>query len=65
VFSDEDKISIIEVKSGKYYRKHASLDHACKDSQTELNRRIVLSKYNLDTDSDGVIYYPMYMAMFL
>jgi hypothetical protein len=62
---DGVKLSIIEVKSGRYYKEHISLDRAKKDDQAELYRRIVLSKNNLETGADGVIYYPLYMAMFV
>jgi len=65
VFVENGKLSVIEVKSGKEYKKHASLDDAYKSTHGKLNRRIVLSKYNVEKSADGVIYYPLYMAMFL
>ena len=65
VFVDGVKLSIIEVKSGKDHKEHVSLDRVQNGDQTKLNRRIVLSKYNVETGADGVIYYPMYMAMFV
>jgi len=65
VFVENDKLTIIVVKSGKDYKSHISLDRVYENCQAILNRRIVLSKHNLETDAKGVIYYPLYMAMFL
>jgi predicted AAA+ superfamily ATPase len=58
VFVDNGGLSVVEVKSGKDYKRHASLDHAYKDVQGKLNRRIVLSRYNVEKNTDGIIYYP-------
>jgi predicted AAA+ superfamily ATPase len=68
VFAEDGGLSVIEVKSGKNYKKHAALDHAWEDTggkHGKLKRRIVLSKYNVESGADGVVYYPLYMAMFL
>jgi uncharacterized protein len=65
VFADRQGISIIEVKSGKGYKSHASLDQAPELAQTKLVRRIVLSKYNVETSMDGILYLPLYMSMFI
>jgi predicted AAA+ superfamily ATPase len=66
VFRDHHAVSIIEVKSGKEYKRHASLDAAENEiGNAKLNRRIVLNKYNVEIGEDGVIYLPLYMAMFL
>jgi len=65
IFEENSGLSVIEVKSGKNYKTHASLDHACDEAQGKLNRRIVLSKYNTEIGNDGIIYYPLYMTMFL
>ncbi len=65
LFVEDGGLSIIEVKSGKDHKRHASLDRAPEDAQSGLNRRIVLSRYNVERGADGIIYYPLYMAMFL
>jgi predicted AAA+ superfamily ATPase len=65
VFEDAGLVSAIEVKSGSEYRRHAALDNAAADHPGKLNRRIVLCKGNVEVASDGVIYLPLYMAMFL
>ena len=64
VFLDRNKISIIEVKSGNNYKKHASLNAALESFSDSINRAIVLSKFNVER-SEEVIYYPLYMTMFL
>lgn len=65
VFVENGGLSVIEVKSGRDYKRHASLDRAPEDARGKINRRIVLSKYNVEMGANGVIYYPLYMAMFL
>lgn len=65
VFLENNKISIIEVKSGRDYKKHASLDRAYEAVRTgKQGRRIALSKHNMETGKNGVIYMPLYMTMF-
>lgn len=63
VFPENGKISIIEVKSGDDYKRHASLDAAIREHNSEIERAIVLCKGNVA--KDDVLYLPQYMAMFL
>jgi len=65
VLTENNSLSAIEVKSGKNYKTHASLDNACAQASKKMNRRIVLSKYNTEKGENGVLYYPLYMSMFL
>lgn len=64
VFPEGGKISIIEVKSGKDYKKHASLDMAQSLFADKTNRRIVMSGNNLETENN-CLYLPFYMTMFI
>ena len=64
VFPEDGRISIIEVKSGKDYKLHASLNMAQQLFAEKINRRIVMSGNNLEVE-DGVIYLPFYMSMFV
>lgn len=64
IFAENNKISIIEVKSGNNYKSHASLNMVMKDFNDKINRATVLSKFNVEKQDD-IIYYPLYMAMFL
>ena len=65
LFKDEGRLSVIEVKSGNDYRRHAALDNAYADNPGRLSRRIVLCKGNVETAGNGIIYLPLYMAMFI
>ncbi len=64
VFPENNKISIIEVKSGKDYKKHPSLDMTQSLFGDKINRCIVMSGNNLEVDG-GVVYMPLYMSMFI
>lgn len=61
IIPDGDGISILEVKSGEEYKKHASLNHAMCNQAMRINRCIVLSRYNVEVDN-GIIYLPLYMT---
>jgi predicted AAA+ superfamily ATPase len=65
VFKDKRGLSVIEVKSGDSYRRHAALDNAYTDNPEKFARRIVLCKGNVETGANGVLYLPLYMAMFI
>ena len=64
IFPEGNKISIIEVKSGKDYKKHSSLDMAQKLFADKIGRRIVISGNNMETEN-GILYLPFYMSMFI
>lgn len=64
VFPEENKISIIEVKSGKDYKKHSSLNMAQHLFDDKINRKIVMSGNNLEFEK-GILYLPFYMSMFI
>ena len=68
VYKEDGRLSVIEVKSGNDYRRHASLDNAHALNPGKINKRIVLCKGNVDATArsrDGVIYLPLYMSMFI
>ena len=65
VFKDDGCLSVIEVKSGSEYHRHAALDNACADNPGKFNRRVVLCKGNVEVADDGIVYLPLYMTMFL
>lgn len=64
VYQDEGKISVIEVKSGNDYKRHASLDRIIESDSDKINKAIVFSKFNIET-IDSVTHLPFYMLMFL
>ena len=65
VFQEKGKITVLEVKSGKDYKQHTSLDMAQSLFADSINRRIVMSGSNVEVGEDGVVYLPLYMSMFI
>ena len=63
-FPEDNKISILEVKSGKDYKKHPSLNMALSLFADKINRMMVISGNNVEYDN-GIIYLPFYMSMFI
>ena len=64
IFPEGNKISIIEAKSGKDYKKHSSLDIAQSLFADKINRSIVMSGNNIEVEN-GTLYLPFYTSMFL
>lgn len=64
IIEEQNKITVIEVKSGDKYRRHASLDAAIENFPEKIHRSIVFSKFNVSKTND-VLYLPLYMAIFL
>jgi hypothetical protein len=61
IIPEGNQITILEVKSGNDYKRHASLNTILKECPAKIKRGIVLSKGNVEVD-DGVIYLPLYLA---
>jgi hypothetical protein len=61
VIPDGNRITIIEVKSGNDYKRHASLNAAMGNMTANINRGIVLSKGNVETENN-IVYLPLYLA---
>ena len=54
----------IEVKSGKNYKAHSSLDKVLNCESYHFSQAIVFNNYNLHTVG-SIVYAPVYMVMFL
>ena len=65
VYEDGNKISLIEVKSGRDYKRHASLDNASLLFGNNISKKIVLYSGNIFTDDTSTIYMPLYFGMFI
>ncbi|MBR1935559.1 MAG: ATP-binding protein [Muribaculaceae bacterium] len=66
IINEDNRISIIEVKSGTDYKRHASLDAARENYADRIARSIVLCRGNVEKDSvKNVLYLPLYMAIFI
>jgi hypothetical protein len=61
IIPDDGRITIIEVKSGDDYKRHASLDAAIQQYAPRIQRSIVFCKGNVEVEK-GVIYLPLYLA---
>ena len=61
VIPDLNGVSIIEVKSGADYKKHASLTNSLTESTDKIDRAIVLCRGNVEK-CGKIIYLPLYMA---
>lgn len=59
----DGEVSLIEVKSGDSYKRHASLSHALNEGES-FSRAVVLSKFNVEREG-AITYLPLYMAMYL
>ena len=64
IIEENNKITIIEVKSGSDFKRHASLDAAMMAFPERIERSIVFSPYNVESQH-GVLYLPLYMSQFL
>ena len=64
IIEEHNKITVLEVKSGEKYRRHASLDAALREHTDDIHRAIVLCRDNV-SHKDNILYLPLYMAMFL
>ena len=57
-------IELVEVKSGKDYKKHAALDKVRKVKEWQAEKAYVFCQGNIE-EEDGVTYLPWYEIMFL
>ncbi len=64
VLAENNRVTIVEVKSGNDYRRHASVDTVLAEQHNQIGKVMVFSKFNL-LQEDNVLYFPLYMASFL
>ncbi len=64
VIEYKGKVTPIEVKSGKDYRRHSALSNIMEISNYTIDEAIVLSNFNIEV-KDKIVYYPIYMLMFI
>ena len=58
------RVVLIEVKSGKGYKRHSALTHALGTANWGIDEANVLCEGNVEVDGP-VTYLPAYMVMFL
>lgn len=54
---------LLEIKSGKDFKKHPAMNHAMQTEQWKFEHCIVFSKSNVEAEN-GILYLPWYMVMF-
>ena len=64
VLEKDGGVLLVEVKSGKHYKRHRALKRLLADPEYELGKSIVFNDETLE-DVDGIRYMPIYMCMFL
>lgn len=64
IYPENGKINIIEVKSGKDYHRHASLDTAIENYKDRIGISLVFAPCNVE-QSENYTYLPLYMSMFI
>lgn len=60
----DGKVTPLEIKSGKDYKKHCALENVLKEKNYEIERAYIFSEVNVEI-KDQKIYMPIYMIMFL
>lgn len=64
LIEQENKVIPIEVKSGKDYKKHASLNSLLNKKEYEFDKAFVLCPYNIEK-AEHITYLPIYMTSLL
>ena len=64
VLEKDGGILLIEVKSGKHYKRHRALKRLLSDPEYEIGKSIVFNDGTLE-DEGNIRYEPIYMSMFL
>ena len=64
VLEKDGGVLLIEVKSGKHYKRHRALKRLLSDPEYEIGKSIVFNDDALK-DEDEIRYVPIYMCMFL
>ena len=64
VLEKDGGVLLIEVKSGKHYKRHRALKRLLADPEYEILKSIVFNDETLK-DEDKIRYVPIYMCMFL
>lgn len=60
----DGQIAVVQIQSGKFWKKHASLDQALQHPDWKLDSAIVFCQGNLEK-TEQVLYLPYYMIQFL
>ena len=64
LLAENNKVTIIEVKSGDTYKRHASVDTALLEQSERIGKVMVMNKFNYEK-TEKILYVPLYMAAFI
>ena len=64
VMAENNKVTIIEVKSGDTYKRHGSVDTALQEQPEKIGKVMVMNKFNYEK-TEKIFYVPLYMAAFV
>ena len=64
LLAENNKVTIIEVKSGDTYKRHASVDTALQEQPEKIGKVMVMNKFNMEK-TENILYVPLYMAAFI
>ena len=64
LLAENNKVTIIEVKSGDYFKRHASVDTALREQSEKIGKVMVMNKFNYEK-TEKILYVPLYMAAFI
>lgn len=64
LLAEDNKVTIIEVKSGDTYKRHGSVDTALQEQPEKIGKVMVMNKFNYEK-TEKILYVPLYMAAFI
>lgn len=64
LLAEDNKVTIIEVKSGDTYKRHGSVDTALEEQPEKIGKVMVMNKFNYEK-TENILYVPLYMAAFI
>ena len=64
LLAEDNRVTIIEVKSGDTYKRHGSVDTALLEQPEKIGKVMVLNKFNYEK-AENILYVPLYMAAFI
>ncbi len=64
LLAEDNKVTLVEVKSGDTYKRHGSVDTALQEQPEKIGKVLVMNKFNYEK-TEKILYVPLYMAAFI
>ena len=64
LLAEDNKVTIVEVKSGDTYKRHGSVDTALQEQPEKIGKVMVMNKFDYEK-TENILYVPLYMAAFI